>query len=44
MLDFQRLAEMTFVVFVLEQVIVFDDGIFVDKNNFGEFVSFQFDT
>ena len=44
MLDFEKLAKFTFVIFVLDQVIVFDNGIVVDKVNFAEFISFQFDT
>ena len=38
------LADMTFRIFILEQVVVFDNGMVVDKNNFGEFISFHFDT
>lgn len=44
MLDFAKIAEMTFLVMEMEQVLVFDGGIFVDKDNFAEFVSFHFDT
>ncbi len=44
MLDFDMLADMAFRIFVLEQVVVFDNGMVVDKNNFIEFISFQFDT
>lgn len=42
MLDFERLAELTFIIFVLQEEVVFDNGIVLDKNNFAVLMSFHF--
>ena len=44
MIGMDELAEMAFVIFELDQVIVFDNGIIVDRDNFSEFMSFHFNT
>ena len=44
MIDFQRIAEMTFLVMELDQVLMFDNGIVVDKDNLGEFITSIYDT
>lgn len=41
--DFQKIEEMTFLVMELDQVIMFDNGIMVNKDNFAEFITSLFD-
>ncbi len=43
MVDYQKIAEMTFLVMELNQVLVFDNGIVIDRDNFAEFISYWYD-
>ncbi len=43
MIDFKKIAEMSFLVFELNQRLVFDNGIIVDKDNFSQFIQFTYD-
>lgn len=42
MIDFDKLAEMSFLIFVMDQKLLLDGGIVLDRDNFAEFMSFQF--
>ncbi|WP_298501018.1 hypothetical protein [uncultured Methanobrevibacter sp.] len=43
MIDFDKIAEITFLVMDQNQVLIFDNGMIVDRNNLGEFINYQFD-
>ena len=44
MIDFQKIGEMAFLVFELDQRLVFDNGVIVDKDNFTQFIQYTYDT
>lgn len=43
MIDFDKIAEMSFLVLEMDQILFFDNGLIVNKENFGEFITSQFD-
>ena len=43
MIDFNKIAEMSFLVFELDQRLIFDNGIIVDKDNFTQFIQNTYD-
>lgn len=43
MVNFEELAELSFLIFVLDQVLVLDYGLVVDENNFGPYISLNYD-
>lgn len=43
MVNFEELAELTFLIFVLDQVLVLDYGLVVDESNFGSYISLNYD-
>jgi len=43
MVNFEELAELSFLIFVLDQVLVLDYGLVVDENNFGSYISLNYD-
>lgn len=44
MLDFEKIEEMTILVMGLDQTLIFENGIVVNQENFGEFITSIFDT
>ena len=43
LIDFAKIAEMSFLIFELDQRLIFDNGIIVDKDNFTQFLQNTFD-
>lgn len=43
MLDFEKIAEISFLVVELEQMLVLDNGIVITKDNVGQFLNSNFD-
>ena len=43
MLDFEKIAEISFFVVELEQMLVLDNGIVITKDNVGQFLNSNFD-
>ena len=44
MLDFEKIHELSFIIFTMEQNVVLDNGFVVNKDNFTEFVQGIYDT
>lgn len=43
MLDFEKIAEISFLVVEMEQMLVLDNGIVITKDNVGQFINSNFD-
>ena len=39
MIDFEKIEELTFIIFVLDQIVILDTGLVIDRHNFGEFIT-----
>ena len=44
MIDFQKIEEMTILVMELDQILIFEGGLIVNRENFAEFITSVFDT
>lgn len=44
MIDFERIAEISFLVYVLDQTLYLDNGIILDKDNACQFIQSVYDT
>lgn len=43
MLDFERIAEISFLVMELDQTLVFESGMIVDRDNLAEYIRNTYD-
>lgn len=44
MLDFEKIMELSFLTFVLDEKIVLDNGMMISKENVCDFINNMFDT
>jgi hypothetical protein len=43
-IDFEKIGEIIFFTFVLEETLIFENGIIIDKDNACQFIQNTFDT
>jgi hypothetical protein len=43
MFDFEQLAEMTFLIFALDEEVVLNNGVVINRDNFSSYISLIFD-